>query len=52
MKDFLKDSKATPGYFTLHQKEDKIWLEILPSQLNKPFFFSYNIPNSVGERGL
>jgi nicotinamide riboside kinase len=52
MKDFLKDSKATPGYFTLHQKDDKVWLEILPSQLNKPFFFSYNIPRSVGERGL
>ena len=52
MKDFLKDSKATPGYFTLHQKDDKVWLEILPSQLNQPFFFSYNIPNSVGERGL
>jgi len=52
MKDFLRDAKATPGFFTLHQKDDKIWLEILPSQLNKPFFFSYNIPNSVGERGL
>lgn len=52
MKDFLKDAKATPGYFTLHQKDEKIWLEILPSQLNKPFFFSYNIPRSVGERGL
>ncbi len=52
MKDFLKDSKATPGYFTLHQKDDKIWIEILPSQLDKPFFFSYNIPRSVGERGL
>ena len=52
MKDFLKDSKATPGYFTLHQKDDKVWLEILPSQQNKPFFFSYNIPRSVGERGL
>ena len=52
MKDFLKDSKAIPGYFTLHQKDDKVWLEILPSQLDKPFFFSYNIPRSVGERGL
>ena len=52
MKDFLKDSKAIPGYFTLHQKDDKVWLEILPSQIGKPFFFSYNIPNSVGERGL
>ncbi len=52
MKDFLRDSKATPGYFTLHQKDDKVWIEILPSQLDKPFFFSYNIPRSVGERGL
>ena len=52
MKDFLRDAKATPGFFTIHQKDDKIWLEILPSQFNKPFFFSYNIPNSVGERGL
>jgi len=52
MKDFLKDSKAIPGYFTLHQKDDKVWLEILPSQIGKSFFFSYNIPNSVGERGL
>ena len=52
MKDFLKDSKATPGFFTLHQKDDKVWIEILPSQLDKPFFFSYNIPRSVGERGL
>ena len=52
MKDFLKDSKATLGFFTLHQKDEKIWIEIFPSQLDKPFFFSYNIPRSVGERGL
>ena len=52
MKDILKDAKSTPGFFTLHQKDDKIWLEILPSQLGKPFFFSYNVPRSVGERGL
>ena len=52
MKDVLKDAKSTPGFFTLHQKDEKVWLEILPSQLNKPFFFSYNIPRSIGERGL
>ena len=52
MKDILKDAKSTPGFFTLHQKDEKVWLEILPSQLNQPFFFSYNIPRSVGERGL
>ena len=52
MKDILKDAKSTPGFFTLHQKDEKVWLEILPSQLEKPFFFSYNIPRSIGERGL
>ena len=52
MKDILKDAKSIPGFFTLHQKDEKVWLEILPSQLEKPFFFSYNIPRSIGERGL
>jgi hypothetical protein len=52
MKDILKDAKTIPGYFTLHEKDEKVWLEILPSQLGKPFFFTYNIPRSVGERGL
>ena len=52
MKDILKDAKSSPGFFTLHLKDEKVWLEILPSQLNHPFFFSYNVPRSVGERGL
>jgi len=52
MKDILKDAKSIPGFFTLHQKDEKVWLEILPSQLGKPFFFSYNVPRSIGERGL
>jgi len=52
MKDILKDAKPSPGFFTLHQKDEKIWLEILPSQMGKPFFFSYNVPRSIGERGL
>ena len=52
MKDILKDAKSSPGFFTLHQKDEKVWLEILPSQLDKPFFFSYNVPRSIGERGL
>ena len=52
MKDILKDAKSIPGFFTLHQKDEKVWLEIFPSQLGKPFFFSYNVPRSIGERGL
>jgi len=51
-KDVLKDAKAIPGYFTLHQKDEKVWIEIKPDQFDKPFFFSANIPRSVGERML
>ena len=41
-----------PGFFTLYQKDEKVWIAIKPEQLDKPFFFTYNIPQSVGERGL
>jgi hypothetical protein len=51
-KDVLKDAKAIPGYFTLHQKDEKVWIEIRPEQLDKPFFFAVNVPRSLGERGL
>ncbi|MGE3453106.1 MAG: zinc-dependent metalloprotease [Burkholderiales bacterium] len=51
-KEVLKDAKAIPGYFTLHRKDEKVWIELKPEQFDKPFFFSMNIPRSVGERGL
>ncbi|MCM2327498.1 MAG: zinc-dependent metalloprotease [Lysobacter sp.] len=51
-KEVLKGAKAIPGYFTLHQKDEKVWIEIKPDQLDKPFFFSANVPRSIGERGL
>ena len=30
----------------------KVWIEIQPEQFDKPFQFTWNIPSSVGERGL
>jgi len=51
-KEVIKDAKEMKGFFTLFQKDEKVWLEIKPEQLNKPFFFSVNVTNSVGERGL
>lgn len=51
-KEVIKDAKEMKGFFTLFQKDEKVWMEIKPEQLNKPFFFSYNITNSIGERGL
>lgn len=51
-KEIIKGSTEMKGFFTLHQKDEKVWIEIKPAQLDQPFFFSVNIPTSVGERGL
>jgi hypothetical protein len=51
-KDVLKDSSESKGFFTVHRKDDKVWLEIRPEQLDKPFFFSVNTTNGMGERRL
>lgn len=51
-KEVIKDAKEIPGFFTLYQKDEKVWIAIKPEQFDKPFFFTYNIPQSIGERGL
>jgi hypothetical protein len=51
-KDVIKDAKETAGLFTTYEKDEKVWIAIKPEQFDKPFFFTYNIPQSVGERGL
>lgn len=50
--DVIKDAKRLDGYFALWRKDEKVWLEIPTSALNKPLMLSVNIANSVGERGL
>ncbi len=50
--EVTKESDRKTGYFDLYVKEEKIWISIKPEQLDKPFFFSVNVPRSVGERGL
>lgn len=52
LKYVIKDAKEMKGFFTLYQKDEKVWIEIRPEQFNKPFFFSFNISSSVGERHL
>ena len=48
--DIIKDAKHHPGYFSIYQKEDKVWIEILPEQFDKPFFFQANRTHGIGER--
>ena len=50
--EVTKESDRKAGYFDLYTKEEKIWISIKPEQLEQPFFFSVNVPRSVGERGL
>jgi hypothetical protein len=50
--EVLKDSQQIAGLFKLHRKDEKVWIELRPEQFDKPFFFSMNIPRSIGERGL
>ncbi len=40
----------TPGYFPIWQKYDRVWIEVPADRVDRPFFFSYNISDSIGER--
>lgn len=48
--DIIKDAKQHTGYFTIYQKEDKVWIELMPEQFDKPFFFQANRTRGIGER--
>ena len=50
--DPTQDAQEIPGFFKLLKKNDKIWFAISPEQLKKPFFFSANVAQSLGEKNL
>jgi hypothetical protein len=50
--DIIKGAKEQPGLFPIWRKDEKVWIEIPKEAFNKPFLFSVNVANSVGERGL
>ncbi len=45
----IKDARRIDGPLTLWQKDDKVWIELLPEQLGKPFLLSPKIRNGIGE---
>jgi hypothetical protein len=49
-KDIIKDAKQDDGLFPLWTKDDKVWIEIKPDQLDKPYFFSTVRTEGLGER--
>lgn len=50
--EVTKDAKVESGLFPIWRKDEKVWMEIPKAMLNKPFLFTANIANSIGERGL
>lgn len=50
--EVTKGATMEDGLFPIWRKDEKVWLEIPKTMLNKPFLFTVNIANSVGERGL
>ena len=50
--EVIRGAKEQPGLFPIWRKDDKTWIEIPKDQLNKPFLFSVNVANSIGERGF
>lgn len=47
--DIVKDARRIDGLLTLWQKDDKVWLELKPSDLDTPFFLSPKARTGIGE---
>jgi len=50
--DVVQGATMMPGLIPIWKRDEKVWLEIPKEMLGKPFLFTANIGNSVGERGL
>ena len=45
----IKDARRIDGPLTAWQKDDKLWLELRPEQLGKPFLFTPKVRTGIGE---
>jgi len=50
--DIVKDAQVVKGLFTLYRTDEKVFLEILPEQLDKIYLVSMTIDSGIGERGF
>ena len=46
----IKDAREIPGFFTLYEKDDKVWMEIRPEQFDQAFLFSAHLSHGIGEQ--
>lgn len=50
--EVIKDAKEDKGFFTTWHKDDKVWIEIPENMWDRPFFFSVNVTNAIGDAGI
>ena len=47
--EVIKDAKRSDGLLPVWQKEDRVWLELKPSDFNRPLFLSPKYKTGIGE---
>jgi hypothetical protein len=47
--EVVKDARRTEGFITTWQKDEKVWLELRPDQLDKPFLFSTVLSRGIAQ---
>ncbi|WP_342451217.1 zinc-dependent metalloprotease [Piscinibacter koreensis] len=50
--DVVRGARRSEGLFAVWQKDDKVWLEVAPEDLNRPFFLSAKLKTGIGERSF
>jgi len=50
--EVVKDAQVIKGLFTAYRTEEKVFLEILPEQLDKIYLLSLTCDSGIGERGF
>ena len=50
--EIVKDAQVTKGLFTVYRTDEKVFLEILPEQLDKIYLVSLTIDSGIGEAGF
>lgn len=47
--EVIKDARRSEGFFTAWQKDEKLWLELRPDQLDKPFLLSMVLSRGIAQ---
>src|SRR5687768_7306002 len=50
--EVVKDAQVIKGLFTVYRTDEKVYLEILPDQLEKIYLVSLTFDSGLGERGF